>query len=175
MKEISKLFGGTYRYELPYRTQAKHAFSSCTSPFQTFARGYQLHFLPMVSLFRGGHLYQAQAVAHTCARLPGTLMPAGHLRTLSSTTIRAVDSDTAAVRLNVPTPSQQNDFDRKGFVIVKSVVPLSTVTSVCTALDACFKGDFETGIYPDEWHWRAEVSRPEGERAESSMVNHLIS
>ena len=27
--------------------------------------------------------------------------------------------------------------------------------------EKCFRGEFSTGIYPDEWHWREGISHPE--------------
>jgi hypothetical protein len=27
-------------------------------------------------------------------------------------------------------------------------------------MNRLFRGQFETGVYPDEWHWRAGISKP---------------
>ncbi|KAH9251024.1 hypothetical protein BASA81_011070 [Batrachochytrium salamandrivorans] len=54
----------------------------------------------------------------------------------------------------------RSQFDRDGFVVVRDAlrgVDFSQVQSRCEGL---FRGEFETGAYPDEWHWRQGMSLP---------------
>jgi phytanoyl-CoA hydroxylase len=56
----------------------------------------------------------------------------------------------------------RKEFQTKGFVkIPKSVYSLdsSTVTKLRDEFDKLFAGDYETGVYPDEIHWRAGISK----------------
>ena len=58
----------------------------------------------------------------------------------------------------------QTDFDRDGFVrIPPSVFCLdeTTVNSLRGECDKLFDGVYETGIYPDEIHYRPGISRPD--------------
>lgn len=56
--------------------------------------------------------------------------------------------------------NMRSRFDRDGFVVVRGAlrgVDFSRVQSRCEGL---FRGEFETGAYPDEWHWRQGMSLP---------------
>ena len=37
-------------------------------------------------------------------------------------------------------------------------------SALVSAFERLFKGDFDTGTYPDEWHWREGISKPEAFR-----------
>jgi len=55
-------------------------------------------------------------------------------------------------------------FDRDGFVKIDCLLPPSTVEALLSRYDALFAGDFPTGCYPDEWHWREGISKPDAFR-----------
>ena len=70
----------------------------------------------------------------------------------------------SVVALDEPTPAQRALFAERGYLIVPSVVDPAAVSAVSNALDAAFRGHFQTTIYPDEWHWREEISRADATR-----------
>lgn len=64
--------------------------------------------------------------------------------------------------------AQRHLFRRNGFIVLDHV-PLirdqSKLASLHSALERCFRGDFSrNGIYPDEWHWRQGISKPDAVR-----------
>jgi ectoine hydroxylase-related dioxygenase (phytanoyl-CoA dioxygenase family) len=50
-------------------------------------------------------------------------------------------------------------FDRDGFVIVRDVLDAATIARARSRFEPLFQGKFETGLYPDEWNWRAGRDR----------------
>jgi phytanoyl-CoA hydroxylase len=51
-------------------------------------------------------------------------------------------------------------FHKVGFLIIpKPVLNKDIVEKFKDRVDRIFKGEFDTGIYPDEWHWRHGLSR----------------
>lgn len=60
--------------------------------------------------------------------------------------------------------STVRQFWDEGFVLVENVLPLKWVEELKTRFEALFSGNFDTGIYPDEWHWREGISKPEAFR-----------
>jgi len=64
-------------------------------------------------------------------------------------------------RLGDPTEQQKKRFEEEGFLLVPQVVDPSACKTIAERLIECFSGRFETGIYPDEWYWREELSRPD--------------
>jgi len=73
-----------------------------------------------------------------------------------------------AVALNFSTLSnstlgkkQLQEFRKNGFLIINNVIPLELVNKIKAKYDGLFAGKFETGIYPDEWHWREGLSLPD--------------
>jgi len=51
-------------------------------------------------------------------------------------------------------------FRRDGFLIVENLVESAVVASLRTAFDELFKGQFETGVLPDEVNWQQDTSDP---------------
>jgi phytanoyl-CoA hydroxylase len=66
-----------------------------------------------------------------------------------------------AFRYNTPSVEQVQRFEKYGFLQVDSAFSRSFVERVSVGIDDVFVGKQETGVYPDEWYWRPEVSRPE--------------
>ncbi|GBG30672.1 Phytanoyl-CoA dioxygenase domain-containing protein 1-like [Hondaea fermentalgiana] len=73
-------------------------------------------------------------------------------RRLSSTTAPVVSADASA------------KLARDGFVAVGKVLSDDEVQRARGRFEDLFKGNFDTGIYPDEWHWREGISKPDAFR-----------
>lgn len=63
-----------------------------------------------------------------------------------------------------PSEAQRKAFDRDGFLIVERVLAAEQIAALRDRFEPLFRGDFETGNYPDEWHWREGVSYPDATR-----------
>ena len=57
--------------------------------------------------------------------------------------------------------SQIEQFQTDGFLIVESFIPPDFAKRLADRMEPLFSGEFETGIYPDEWHWRPGLSLPD--------------
>ena len=62
------------------------------------------------------------------------------------------------------TDLHQQYFRDHGFVVVEQFVPKNLRLAAARRFDALFRGEFETGIQPDEWNWREGVSPPDHTR-----------
>ncbi|MGF1480132.1 MAG: phytanoyl-CoA dioxygenase family protein [Cyanophyceae cyanobacterium] len=62
------------------------------------------------------------------------------------------------------TEQQISQFRHDGFLILENLIPQELVTRLVERIEPLFSGDFETGIYPDEWHWRPGLSLPDATR-----------
>jgi ectoine hydroxylase-related dioxygenase (phytanoyl-CoA dioxygenase family) len=45
-------------------------------------------------------------------------------------------------------------FRRDGFVIVEGILDANTIVAARSRFPLLFRGEFETGVQPDEWNWR---------------------
>jgi ectoine hydroxylase-related dioxygenase (phytanoyl-CoA dioxygenase family) len=52
------------------------------------------------------------------------------------------------------TQAQFEAFNRDGFVIVDNALDETAVAAGRRRFEPLFSGEFETGLYPDEWNWR---------------------
>ena len=59
---------------------------------------------------------------------------------------RSVSADVAA------------SLEERGFAVVEQLISPGVVEALRTRFDVLFDGQFETGTYPDEWHWRSGIS-----------------
>lgn len=59
-----------------------------------------------------------------------------------------------------------SSFETNGYVVLGDW--LSHPPAILSRLSNLFNGDFPTGVYPDEWHWRKGISR---EGATKEIVN----
>lgn len=59
---------------------------------------------------------------------------------------------------------QVRKFDKDGFLIVEDVLDPSALDALRASFPRIFAGDFDTGVYPDEWHWREGMSLPDATR-----------
>lgn len=58
------------------------------------------------------------------------------------------------------TAGQVESFHQDGFVIVEKVLDQDTVEAVRARFESLFRGEFETGLQPDEWNWREGSGAP---------------
>lgn len=52
-------------------------------------------------------------------------------------------------------------FRKDGFLILEKLIEPKLVQRLNDRIDPLFAGEFETGVYPDEWHWRPGLSLPD--------------
>lgn len=52
-------------------------------------------------------------------------------------------------------------FQRDGFLVVKGLLSPDQVAGLRESFPKLFSGQFDTGIYPDEWYWREGMSLPD--------------
>jgi len=59
------------------------------------------------------------------------------------------------------TDAQIQQFQDDGFLIVENLLPPDLPERLIERMERLFYGEFETGIYPDEWYWRPGLSLPD--------------
>jgi len=59
------------------------------------------------------------------------------------------------------TEEQIARFQADGFLVVEDLLDADLAKRVYDRIEPLFHGQFETGIYPDEWHWRPGMSLPD--------------
>ena len=64
-------------------------------------------------------------------------------------------------RLEEISASGVESFEREGFLVVPKVLSDERVERLRDCFPRLFAGDFDTGVYPDEWHWREGISLPD--------------
>lgn len=62
------------------------------------------------------------------------------------------------------TAKQIEQFQEQGFLILEKFIDLELVDRIIERLDPLFATRFETGIYPDEWYGRPNLSQPNATR-----------
>eukprot|EP01087_Luapelamoeba_hula_P006173 TRINITY_DN1627_c0_g2_i2.p1 TRINITY_DN1627_c0_g2~~TRINITY_DN1627_c0_g2_i2.p1 ORF type:complete len:340 (+),score=44.16 TRINITY_DN1627_c0_g2_i2:14-1033(+) len=63
---------------------------------------------------------------------------------------------------------QIKEFHERGFVVIPQLIDSHLAVTLRDSFPKLFRGEFNTGIYPDEWHWREGMSRDDVTR---EMVN----
>ena len=58
------------------------------------------------------------------------------------------------------TAEQVDQFHRDGFLVVENLIEPEQVERLIAQFDPLFAGEFETGVYPDEWHWNPYLGKP---------------
>jgi len=58
------------------------------------------------------------------------------------------------------TTQQIDQFHQDGFLVVENLLSPELVERVISRFDPLFSGEFETGVYPDEWHWNPYLGQP---------------
>jgi phytanoyl-CoA hydroxylase len=52
-------------------------------------------------------------------------------------------------------------FARDGFVVIEGLMPRALASRLGDRFELLFRGEFETGVWPDEWYWREGMSLPD--------------
>jgi phytanoyl-CoA hydroxylase len=52
-------------------------------------------------------------------------------------------------------------FRSDGFLVVERIIDPSGIPALLASYQALFAGEFETGLMPDEWNWRADRDAPD--------------
>ena len=55
---------------------------------------------------------------------------------------------------------QIEQFHRDGFLVVNDLLTTDQVEHIVARFEPLFSGEFETGVYPDEWHWNPYLGKP---------------
>lgn len=56
---------------------------------------------------------------------------------------------------------QIDRFQTDGFLVIERVIDAAAIDALRVRIPKLFAGEFDTGVYPDEWYWRAELSLPD--------------
>jgi phytanoyl-CoA hydroxylase len=59
------------------------------------------------------------------------------------------------------TEKQISQFNENGFLVIENLLDSQLVDRLVNRIEPLFSGDFETKIYPDEWHWRPGLGLPD--------------
>src|SRR5215475_10136937 len=62
------------------------------------------------------------------------------------------------------TEEQKRRFEADGFLILERFIDSAAVERLRARFEPLFKGEFETGLYPDEWNWQEGRDRPDRTR-----------
>jgi 2-oxoglutarate-dependent dioxygenase len=62
------------------------------------------------------------------------------------------------------TTAQIEQFRTDGVLILERFLTASEVSEARARFEPLFRGEFETGLYPDEWNWRADRDPPDRTR-----------
>ncbi|HEY9751695.1 MAG TPA: hypothetical protein V6C46_01990 [Coleofasciculaceae cyanobacterium] len=57
--------------------------------------------------------------------------------------------------------AQIKQFNQDGFLVLKHLISDEFASLLASRFDPLFAGEFDTGIYPDEWYWRSGMSLPD--------------
>lgn len=58
------------------------------------------------------------------------------------------------------TPEQLDRFHNDGFLIIENLLDAELVNRLVQRVEPLFAGEFETGVYPDEWYWNPRLGLP---------------
>lgn len=58
------------------------------------------------------------------------------------------------------TSEQIAQFHDDGFLVIENLLDENLVEALSSRVDPLFAGEFETGMYPDEWHWNPYLGLP---------------
>ncbi|MEM9265248.1 MAG: phytanoyl-CoA dioxygenase family protein [Cyanobacteria bacterium P01_F01_bin.13] len=63
--------------------------------------------------------------------------------------------------IEAPLSAEQiEQFHCDGFLVVENLLDSDWVDRLVERFDPLFAGEFETGVYPDEWHWNPYLGKP---------------
>lgn len=81
----------------------------------------------------------------------------------------------ADISFTAPEGSHQGSLSERGFVKGFHVLDTETVAGLQARLPLLFRGEFDTGVYPDEMHWREGISREDAPREVGGASGRLAS
>lgn len=61
-------------------------------------------------------------------------------------------------------PAQRQQFHEDGFLILERLLEPAEVSLAAARFEPLFRGEFETGLYPDEWNWQEGRDPPDRTR-----------
>jgi ectoine hydroxylase-related dioxygenase (phytanoyl-CoA dioxygenase family) len=64
-------------------------------------------------------------------------------------------------RQGILPPAAQARFREDGFLVIERLLPEPAIESLRGRFEKLFRGEFDTGIFPDEWYWREGMSLPD--------------
>ncbi|MBC7970383.1 MAG: phytanoyl-CoA dioxygenase family protein [Verrucomicrobia bacterium] len=70
--------------------------------------------------------------------------------------------------MSLLTQTQVARFHDDGFLIVENLLSDAIVQQLVARIDPLFAGEFETGVFPDEWYWNPHLGLP---NASAQMSN----
>ncbi|KAF4670533.1 hypothetical protein FOL47_002000 [Perkinsus chesapeaki] len=74
--------------------------------------------------------------------------------------------------ISLPTVSEveaiQSHLKAKGYATINQLLSPNEAETLANKFPAIFRGEFDTGVFPDEWHWREGISK---ESAPREIVN----
>ncbi len=56
---------------------------------------------------------------------------------------------------------QRDGFKRNGFVVIEKLLADDLIERLKGRFEPLFRGEFDTGVFPDEWYWREGMSLPD--------------
>ena len=101
----------------------------------------------------GAKIAVVRAVCELCSVLKAAL----HM--LHATLLYCAAALAAAKSRGGPswTAAQREHFATNGYVLQPDVIRPEDRDALVAAFERLFRGDFDTGCYPDEWHWREGI------------------
>jgi phytanoyl-CoA hydroxylase len=70
------------------------------------------------------------------------------------------NSTYSILSMSLITSEQIEQFHRDGFLIVPNLMPPERMQRLADRVESLFAGNFETGVYPDEWYWNPRLGLP---------------
>lgn len=58
------------------------------------------------------------------------------------------------------TQDQIAQYHQDGFLVIQDLIPPDLVAQLVERFEPMFAGEFETGVYPEEWHWNPYLGKP---------------
>ena len=62
------------------------------------------------------------------------------------------------------TEADRRRFGEAGYAVIEELLPPDLVERLKARFEPLFRGEFDTGIFPDEWYWREGISLPDATR-----------
>lgn len=55
----------------------------------------------------------------------------------------------------------KREFDERGYLVIGSLLAAEEIEALRGRFEPLFHGEFETGVFPDEWYWREGMNLPD--------------